>query len=70
MLCFISGIVCIVSVLYAVLVLFFNALNFSPLSANQIFNEDTLVLKIASVSMAPQADNPLSRSVLRKDIYQ
>lgn len=32
--------------------------------------EDTLVLKIGSVSMAPQADNPLSRAVLRKDIYQ
>ncbi|KAL4617022.1 vacuolar protein sorting-associated protein 13B [Arapaima gigas] len=32
--------------------------------------EDTLVLKIGSVSMAPQADNPLSRTVLRKDIYQ
>ncbi|KAE8599301.1 hypothetical protein XENTR_v10017132 [Xenopus tropicalis] len=37
---------------------------------NQIINEDTLVVKIGSVSMAPQADNPLSRSVLRKDIYQ
>ncbi|XP_062394523.1 intermembrane lipid transfer protein VPS13B-like isoform X2 [Sardina pilchardus] len=32
--------------------------------------EDTLVLKIGSVSMAPQADNPLTRTVLRKDIYQ
>ncbi|XP_074124520.1 intermembrane lipid transfer protein VPS13B isoform X5 [Sminthopsis crassicaudata] len=32
--------------------------------------EDTLVLKIGSVAMAPQADNPLSRTVLRKDIYQ
>lgn len=32
--------------------------------------EDTLVLKLGSVSMAPQADNPLSRTVLRKDIYQ
>ncbi|XP_066547149.1 intermembrane lipid transfer protein VPS13B isoform X2 [Amia ocellicauda] len=32
--------------------------------------EDTLVLKIGSVSMAPQADNPLSRTALRKDIYQ
>ncbi|XP_066525855.1 intermembrane lipid transfer protein VPS13B-like isoform X2 [Hoplias malabaricus] len=32
--------------------------------------EDTLVLKIGSVSMAPQADNPLSRTILRKDIYQ
>ncbi|XP_053571218.1 intermembrane lipid transfer protein VPS13B isoform X2 [Bombina bombina] len=40
------------------------------LGANQATNEDTLVLKIGSVSMAPQADNPLSRSVLRKDIYQ
>ncbi|XP_029927475.1 vacuolar protein sorting-associated protein 13B isoform X3 [Myripristis murdjan] len=32
--------------------------------------EDTLVLKLASLSMAPQADNPLTRTVLRKDIYQ
>ncbi|XP_062322182.1 intermembrane lipid transfer protein VPS13B [Osmerus eperlanus] len=32
--------------------------------------EDTLVLKVGSVSVAPQADNPLTRSVLRKDIYQ
>ncbi|XP_067834221.1 intermembrane lipid transfer protein VPS13B-like isoform X2 [Heptranchias perlo] len=32
--------------------------------------EDTLVLKIGSVCMAPQADNPLGRTVLRKDIYQ
>ncbi|KAM4688560.1 intermembrane lipid transfer protein VPS13B [Discoglossus pictus] len=40
------------------------------LGGNQTINEDTLVLKIGSVSMAPQADNPLSRSVLRKDIYQ
>ncbi|XP_072572926.1 intermembrane lipid transfer protein VPS13B isoform X4 [Paramormyrops kingsleyae] len=32
--------------------------------------EDTLVLKIGSVSVAPQADNPLSRTVLRKDVYQ
>ncbi|XP_037389974.1 vacuolar protein sorting-associated protein 13B isoform X3 [Pygocentrus nattereri] len=32
--------------------------------------EDTLVLKIGSVSMAPQADNPLNRTILRKDIYQ
>ncbi|KAL0171043.1 hypothetical protein M9458_031354, partial [Cirrhinus mrigala] len=31
--------------------------------------EDTVVLKIGSVSVAPQADNPLPRSVLRKDIY-
>ncbi|KAM9390542.1 intermembrane lipid transfer protein VPS13B-like [Salvelinus alpinus] len=31
--------------------------------------EDTLVLKIGSVSMAPQADNPLTRTVLRNDIY-
>ncbi|XP_016411141.1 vacuolar protein sorting-associated protein 13B-like [Sinocyclocheilus rhinocerous] len=32
--------------------------------------KDTVVLKIGSVSVAPQADNPLPRSVLRKDIYQ
>ncbi|XP_043543606.1 vacuolar protein sorting-associated protein 13B-like isoform X3 [Chiloscyllium plagiosum] len=32
--------------------------------------EDTLVLKVGSVCMAPQADNPLGRTVLRKDIYQ
>eukprot|EP00066_Takifugu_rubripes_P014325 XP_011603591.1 PREDICTED: LOW QUALITY PROTEIN: vacuolar protein sorting-associated protein 13B [Takifugu rubripes] len=32
--------------------------------------EDTLVLKLGSLSMAPQADNPLTRTVLRKDIYQ
>lgn len=32
--------------------------------------EDTLVLKIGSISMAPQADNPLTRTILRKDIYQ
>ncbi|GCB67729.1 hypothetical protein scyTo_0008108, partial [Scyliorhinus torazame] len=32
--------------------------------------EDTLVLKIGSVCMAPQADNPLGRTLLRKDIYQ
>ncbi|XP_035483199.2 vacuolar protein sorting-associated protein 13B-like isoform X12 [Scophthalmus maximus] len=32
--------------------------------------EDTLVLKMGSLSMAPQADNPLTRTVLRKDIYQ
>ncbi|XP_056617879.1 intermembrane lipid transfer protein VPS13B-like isoform X2 [Triplophysa dalaica] len=32
--------------------------------------EDTVVLKIGSVSVAPQADNPLPRSVLRKDLYQ
>ncbi|XP_078254173.1 intermembrane lipid transfer protein VPS13B isoform X1 [Rhinoraja longicauda] len=32
--------------------------------------EDTLVVKIGSVSMAPQADNPLGRTVLRKDVYQ
>uniref|UniRef100_A0A670KB47 Vacuolar protein sorting 13 homolog B n=1 Tax=Podarcis muralis TaxID=64176 RepID=A0A670KB47_PODMU len=37
---------------------------------NKTNKEDTLVLKIGSVSMAPQADNPLSRAVLRKDIYQ
>uniref|UniRef100_A0A8C2X0N4 Vacuolar protein sorting 13 homolog B n=1 Tax=Cyclopterus lumpus TaxID=8103 RepID=A0A8C2X0N4_CYCLU len=33
-------------------------------------SEDTLVLKLGSLSMAPQADNPLTRTVLRKDIYQ
>ncbi|XP_075562019.1 intermembrane lipid transfer protein VPS13B isoform X5 [Pelecanus crispus] len=38
--------------------------------ANPAIKEDTLVLKIGSVCMAPQADNPLSRAVLRKDIYQ
>ncbi|NWR73000.1 VP13B protein, partial [Centropus unirufus] len=38
--------------------------------ANPAIKEDTLVLKVGSVSMAPQADNPLSRAVLRKDIYQ
>ncbi|NXU82904.1 VP13B protein, partial [Xiphorhynchus elegans] len=38
--------------------------------ANPAIKEDTLVLKMGSVSMAPQADNPLSRAVLRKDIYQ
>ncbi|XP_049585798.1 intermembrane lipid transfer protein VPS13B isoform X1 [Syngnathus scovelli] len=32
--------------------------------------EDTLVLKLGSLSMAPQADNPLTRTVLRKDLYQ
>ncbi|XP_037659327.1 vacuolar protein sorting-associated protein 13B isoform X2 [Choloepus didactylus] len=37
---------------------------------NQTAKEDTMVLKIGSVAMAPQADNPLGRSVLRKDIYQ
>ncbi|XP_074842974.1 intermembrane lipid transfer protein VPS13B isoform X3 [Carettochelys insculpta] len=37
---------------------------------SQAIKEDTLILKIGSVSMAPQADNPLSRAVLRKDIYQ
>uniref|UniRef100_A0A8C8S293 Vacuolar protein sorting 13 homolog B n=1 Tax=Pelusios castaneus TaxID=367368 RepID=A0A8C8S293_9SAUR len=37
---------------------------------NQAIKEDTLIFKIGSVSMAPQADNPLSRTVLRKDIYQ
>ncbi|XP_023373239.1 vacuolar protein sorting-associated protein 13B isoform X1 [Otolemur garnettii] len=37
---------------------------------DQAAKEDTMVLKIGSVAMAPQADNPLGRSVLRKDIYQ
>ncbi|XP_078109919.1 intermembrane lipid transfer protein VPS13B isoform X4 [Sander vitreus] len=36
----------------------------------QVKKEDTLVLKLGSLSMAPQADNPLTRTVLRKDIYQ
>uniref|UniRef100_A0AAQ4R4U8 Vacuolar protein sorting 13 homolog B n=1 Tax=Gasterosteus aculeatus aculeatus TaxID=481459 RepID=A0AAQ4R4U8_GASAC len=36
----------------------------------QAASEDTLVLKLGSLSMAPQADNPLTRTVLRKDIYQ
>ncbi|XP_071061898.1 LOW QUALITY PROTEIN: intermembrane lipid transfer protein VPS13B [Pseudochaenichthys georgianus] len=36
----------------------------------QMKKEDTLVLKLGSLSMAPQADNPLTRTVLRKDIYQ
>ncbi|XP_004697754.1 vacuolar protein sorting-associated protein 13B [Echinops telfairi] len=37
---------------------------------NPTAKEDSMVLKIGSVTMAPQADNPLGRSVLRKDIYQ
>nr|XP_023504962.1 vacuolar protein sorting-associated protein 13B isoform X5 [Equus caballus] len=40
------------------------------IEVNQAAKEDTMVLKIGSVAMAPQADNPLGRSVLRKDIYQ
>uniref|UniRef100_A0A3Q1EP45 Vacuolar protein sorting 13 homolog B n=1 Tax=Acanthochromis polyacanthus TaxID=80966 RepID=A0A3Q1EP45_9TELE len=36
----------------------------------QVKKEDTVVLKLGSLSMAPQADNPLTRTVLRKDIYQ
>ncbi|XP_031724466.1 LOW QUALITY PROTEIN: vacuolar protein sorting-associated protein 13B, partial [Anarrhichthys ocellatus] len=39
-------------------------------SEPQVKREDTLVLKLGSLSMAPQADNPLTRTVLRKDIYQ
>lgn len=39
-------------------------------SQSKHWKEDTVVLKIGSVSVAPQADNPLPRSVLRKDIYQ
>lgn len=42
----------------------------SFVTVNQAAKEDTVVLKIGSVAMAPQADNPLGRSVLRKDIYQ
>uniref|UniRef100_A0A673U6U5 Vacuolar protein sorting 13 homolog B n=1 Tax=Suricata suricatta TaxID=37032 RepID=A0A673U6U5_SURSU len=40
------------------------------IEVTQAAREDTMVLKIGSVAMAPQADNPLGRSVLRKDIYQ
>uniref|UniRef100_A0A8C4JS92 Vacuolar protein sorting-associated protein 13B-like n=1 Tax=Dromaius novaehollandiae TaxID=8790 RepID=A0A8C4JS92_DRONO len=47
-----------------------NEENHHNTEANPAIKEDTLVLKIGSVSMAPQADNPLSRAVLRKDIYQ
>uniref|UniRef100_A0A3Q1CBY2 Vacuolar protein sorting 13 homolog B n=1 Tax=Amphiprion ocellaris TaxID=80972 RepID=A0A3Q1CBY2_AMPOC len=36
----------------------------------QVKKEDTVVLKLGSLGMAPQADNPLTRTVLRKDIYQ
>ncbi|XP_060756090.1 intermembrane lipid transfer protein VPS13B-like isoform X4 [Neoarius graeffei] len=47
---------------------------FCPLQDNNSHSkeklEDTLVLKIGSISMAPQADNPLTRTILRKDIYQ
>ncbi|KAL1767820.1 vacuolar protein sorting-associated protein 13B [Sigmodon hispidus] len=42
----------------------------SPGEVNRAAKEDTLVLKVGSVAMAPQADNPLGRSILRKDIYQ
>ncbi|XP_051058543.1 intermembrane lipid transfer protein VPS13B [Phodopus roborovskii] len=42
----------------------------STVEVNQAAKEDTMVLKVGSVAMAPQADNPLGRSVLRKDIYQ
>ncbi|XP_074056673.1 intermembrane lipid transfer protein VPS13B isoform X6 [Macrotis lagotis] len=42
----------------------------SAVGVTEAAREDTLVLKIGSVAMAPQADNPLSRTVLRKDIYQ
>ncbi|XP_060248832.1 intermembrane lipid transfer protein VPS13B isoform X1 [Meriones unguiculatus] len=42
----------------------------STAEVNQAAKEDTMVLKVGSVAMAPQADNPLGRSVLRKDIYQ
>ncbi|XP_058503196.1 intermembrane lipid transfer protein VPS13B-like isoform X1 [Solea solea] len=41
-----------------------------PTSDPHVKHEDTLVLKMGSLSMAPQADNPLTRTVLRKDIYQ
>uniref|UniRef100_A0A8C4PXQ0 VPS13-like middle region domain-containing protein n=1 Tax=Eptatretus burgeri TaxID=7764 RepID=A0A8C4PXQ0_EPTBU len=39
-------------------------------SAGSPGEEDTVVLKIDSVMLSPQADNPLTRTVLRKDIYQ
>ncbi|XP_076412042.1 intermembrane lipid transfer protein VPS13B isoform X7 [Peromyscus maniculatus bairdii] len=42
----------------------------STVEVNRAAQEDTVVLKVGSVAMAPQADNPLGRSVLRKDIYQ
>lgn len=42
----------------------------STVAVNQAAKEDTMVLKVGSIAMAPQADNPLGRSVLRKDIYQ
>ncbi|XP_076767373.1 intermembrane lipid transfer protein VPS13B isoform X4 [Arvicanthis niloticus] len=42
----------------------------STVAVSQATKEDTMVLKVGSVAMAPQADNPLGRSVLRKDIYQ
>ncbi|XP_060051757.1 intermembrane lipid transfer protein VPS13B [Erinaceus europaeus] len=42
----------------------------SNVEVTQAAKEDTMVLRIGSVAVAPQADNPLSRSVLRKDIYQ
>ncbi|KAK2844125.1 hypothetical protein Q5P01_010784 [Channa striata] len=41
-----------------------------PASDSSVKQEDTLVIKMGSLSMAPQADNPLTRTVLRKDIYQ
>ncbi|XP_034029740.1 LOW QUALITY PROTEIN: vacuolar protein sorting-associated protein 13B-like [Thalassophryne amazonica] len=41
-----------------------------PSADSPVKKEDTLVLKLGSLSMAPQADNPLTRTVLRKDIYQ
>uniref|UniRef100_A0A7N6B3G8 Vacuolar protein sorting 13 homolog B n=1 Tax=Anabas testudineus TaxID=64144 RepID=A0A7N6B3G8_ANATE len=43
---------------------------FCPSNGQPDVQEDTLVLKMGSLSMAPQADNPLTRTVLRKDIYQ
>lgn len=49
-----------------VFVIFVSCVSVDP----QVKAEDTLVLKLGSLSMAPQADNPLPRTVLRKDIYQ
>uniref|UniRef100_A0A3B5AH31 Vacuolar protein sorting 13 homolog B n=1 Tax=Stegastes partitus TaxID=144197 RepID=A0A3B5AH31_9TELE len=43
---------------------------FCPGTQDKHTKEDTVVLKLGSLSMAPQADNPLTRTVLRKDIYQ
>ncbi|XP_075922652.1 intermembrane lipid transfer protein VPS13B isoform X4 [Petromyzon marinus] len=41
-----------------------------PATSTSAPKEDTLVLKIGSISLAPVADNPLTRIVIRKDIFQ